>query len=106
MPLSAPRWRVGAFALVVALIVPVLGILPALAAVGTFSINNVEVTESADGVVAAVFTVSLSDPQPGIVTIEYATEDVTATGGTLADLDRDYMSTTGTLLFLPSDQSE
>ena len=49
---------------------------------------------------AVTFTVSLSRPQAGPVTVDYATSDGTATA------PGDYTAATGTVTFAPGDTSE
>ena len=58
------------------------------------SINDVTVTEGDAGTVDAVFTVTLSAVSGQAVTVNYATADGTATGGS------DFISTSGTLTFV------
>jgi hypothetical protein len=59
----------------------------------TISIGDATVTEGDTGTVNAVFTVTLSAPGTGNVTVDYATADGTATAGS------DYVATSGTLVF-------
>ncbi len=59
------------------------------------AISNATVAEGNAGATPAVFTVTLSDPAPGAVTVDYATLDGTATAGS------DYAATGGTLTFAP-----
>jgi uncharacterized protein (UPF0303 family) len=58
----------------------------------SIAINDVSVTEGNAGTVAAVFTVSLSNPSASVVTVDYQTADGTAT---LANAD--YQSASGTV---------
>ena len=60
------------------------------------SISDVAVTEGNAGTTAAVFTVSLSEPSGGVVTVGYATADGTATIA-----DNDYTAASGTVVFPP-----
>ena len=75
-----------------------LPVLTSAAAIGS---------ESGDGTTTSLdFTVSLSPASASTVTVEYATADVTATGGTACATDPseagpDYISTSGTLTFDP-----
>ncbi len=57
------------------------------------SINNVSVNEGNSGTRNAIFTVGLSAPSGKPITVTYATEDGSATGGT------DYTAKSGTLMF-------
>ncbi len=59
----------------------------------SLSIDDVTVTEGDSGSVDATFTVTLSEPTAGVVTVDFATDDRTAT-----DPD-DYTSVSGTLIF-------
>jgi hypothetical protein len=59
----------------------------------TVSIDDVSVNEGNAGTSAATFTVTLSAAPSGIVTVNYATADATATGG------GDYVAGSGTLTF-------
>ena len=58
-------------------------------------INDVTVTEGNSGTTPATFTVTMSAASGQTVTVNYATADGTATGGT------DYNPTSGTLTFAP-----
>jgi hypothetical protein len=62
----------------------------------TVSVGNVTVDETAG---EAVFTVILDRPSSEIVTLDYATADVTAVAGT----NGDYLARTGTLGFAPGE---
>jgi uncharacterized repeat protein (TIGR01451 family) len=64
--------------------------------VPSISINDVSVSEST----TPIFTVALSSASSSPVTVDFATADVTATGGS------DYMVRAGTLTFDPGDVSE
>lgn len=57
------------------------------------SIDDVAILEGASGTTAALFTVSLSSPAAGPVSVRYATTAATAQAGS------DYQSTSGTLMF-------
>jgi hypothetical protein len=59
----------------------------------TLSINDVSVSEGNAGTTTAAFTVTLSAAAAGVVTVNYATADVTATAGS------DYVAASGTLTF-------
>jgi hypothetical protein len=63
----------------------------------SLSINDVTVTEGNTGNVSAVFTVTLSTVSGQNVTVNYATANGTATGGSSAD----FFTTSGTLTFGP-----
>ena len=67
------------------------GLFVAPGGVPTLSVSDVTVTENILGGSNAVFTVTLSLPIPGPVTVKFATADGTATAGA------DYEATTGTL---------
>jgi chitodextrinase len=59
----------------------------------TLKINDVSVTEGDSGTVQAVFSVDLQSETGGLVTVDYATSNGTATAGS------DYQSTSGNLSF-------
>ena len=59
------------------------------------SINDATVVEGDSGTTTASFIVSLSSPSGQTVTVDYATQDGTATAGS------DYVATAGTLTFPP-----
>jgi hypothetical protein len=61
------------------------------------SIGNVSLTEGDGGTKQFNFTVALSVPSTGTVTVKYGTADGTATAGS------DYQSATGTLTFAPGE---
>jgi len=61
----------------------------------TVSIDDASVTEGNSGVVYAVFTVSLSVASSQVVTVRYATAGGSATPG------RDFLASSGTLVFAP-----
>jgi CSLREA domain-containing protein len=68
----------------------------------TVSVGDATITEGTGGVdtqVFAVFPVSLSRPANAPVTVQFAAEDFTATGGILGDATVDYASCNGTLQF-------
>ncbi len=67
----------------------------------TISIGDATVTEGNAGTVNATFTVSLSEASGSIVTVDWATNDDTATTA-----DNDYAANTGTVTFLAGDTSE
>jgi hypothetical protein len=60
-------------------------------------INNVELTEGNAGTKPFVFTVELSEPSAGPVTVQFSTRDGTAQAGS------DYVATSGTLTFAPGE---
>jgi hypothetical protein len=64
------------------------------------AINDVSVVEGNSGTTNAVLTVSLSAASAQTVTVNYATANGTATAGA------DYVSTNGTLTFLPGQTSQ
>ena len=66
-----------------------------ISVVPTLAINNVSQLEGNAGITNAVFTVTLSAPTNQTVTVNYATADGTATGGS------DYLPASGTLTFAP-----
>jgi Tol biopolymer transport system component/UPF0716 family protein affecting phage T7 exclusion len=66
----------------------------------TISINDVTLSEGNNGTTLAIFTVNLSNSSSQTVTVNYATADVTATGG------NDYASVAGILTFNPGVTSQ
>ncbi|NTF34444.1 hemagglutinin [Rhizobium skierniewicense] len=64
-------------------------------ALPSLSINDVSVNEGNSGTTTATFTVSLSAASGQTVSVNYATADATATGGS------DYVARSGTLTFAP-----
>lgn len=66
----------------------------------TISIDDVSVTEGNSGTVDAVFSVTLSAPAINPVTVEYSTQDGSATGGI------DYFPISGTLIFQPGETTQ
>jgi hypothetical protein len=66
----------------------------------SLTINDATVTEGNLGTVAATFTVTLSSASSQPVTVNYATADGSATGGS------DYQSISGTLTFSPGQLSK
>lgn len=69
--------------------------------VAVISIYDVEVAEGYEGTTAAIFSVVLSSASANPVTVEYYTEDASAT---LSDYD--YLATSGTLIFDPGQTSQ
>ena len=67
--------------------------------VPTISINNIQVPRGISSTTTATFTVSLSAPTQETVSVNYTTSDGTATAGV------DYLTTYGTLTFLPGETS-
>ena len=67
--------------------------------VPSMSIADVSVGESYNGMVNAVFTVTMTNDTEDVVTVNYATADGTALGGF------DYAASSGTLTFLPGETS-
>jgi T1SS-143 domain-containing protein len=63
----------------------------------TLNINDVEVNEAAG---VAIYTVTLSNPSTTAVTVNFATQDGTATAGS------DYATTSGVLTFAPGETSK
>ncbi|MCG8351660.1 MAG: hypothetical protein MI924_28160, partial [Chloroflexales bacterium] len=64
-------------------------------------INNINITEGTTlGVVDAVFTVTLSPPVNNLVTVDFATANGTARAGS------DYITRTGTLIFMPGQATQ
>jgi probable HAF family extracellular repeat protein len=61
----------------------------------TVSIGDVSVTEGNSGTTNAIFTVTLSAPASGPVSVNFATANGSATAGT------DYLASSGTLTFAP-----
>ncbi len=66
----------------------------------TISINDVSAPEGDSGTTPFVFTVSLSGPSTGAVTVNYATANNTAMAGS------DYTAASGTLTFAPGETSK
>jgi hypothetical protein len=66
----------------------------------TLAISDVSVVEGDQGTVNAVFTVTLSEPATGTVTVNYATADGTA------QASHDYEAAAGTLTFAPGETSK
>ena len=64
-------------------------------------IDDVSLTEGNDGTRTFNFTVSLSEPSAQTITVDYATEDGTATVA-----DNDYETAGDTLTFVPDDTTE
>ncbi|MEW6196883.1 MAG: Calx-beta domain-containing protein [Bacteroidota bacterium] len=64
------------------------------------SINDVSITEGNSGTSAMTFNVSLSQPSPLTITVNFTTADSTALSGS------DYISNTGSLTFLPGEVSK
>jgi hypothetical protein len=65
----------------------------------TLVINDLTITEGANGTSVATFTVSLSATSANTVTVNFATADNTAVAGS------DYVATSGTVTFTPGQQS-
>lgn len=65
------------------------------------SIDGASSTEGNAGTTEFIFTVSLSTPSDGMVTVDYATADGDATTA-----DNDYASTSGTVTFAPGETSQ
>jgi hypothetical protein len=66
----------------------------------SLAISDVAVFEGDHGTVNAVFTVTLSEPATGTVTVNYGTADGTA------QASRDYETAAGTLTFAPGETSK
>ena len=64
---------------------------------GSLSVSDVSVTEGNSGTKVMTFTVTLSSANVQSVTVDYATQDNTATAGS------DYAAASGTLTFAPGD---
>jgi predicted extracellular nuclease len=64
------------------------------------NINDPSVAEGNAGTTPLTFTVTLTQPAAENVTVNYTTSDLTATAGV------DYVAASGTLTFIPGDQSE
>jgi hypothetical protein len=67
----------------------------------TLSIDSVDLEEGDTGTTEFVFTVMLSAPYEHVVTVEYATQDGTATVA-----DGDYQRAAGTLIFEPGETAK
>lgn len=77
------------------------------AAVPAISANDPSVTEGNTGTVTLTFTVALDTPTTNTVTVDYTTNDITATAGGLAsEGGADYAGTSGTLTFAPGDTTK
>ena len=61
------------------------------------SIGDVGVVEGDVGTVSAMFAVTLSEPAPGLVSVDFATSNGTATGGL------DFISESGQVSFMPGE---
>ncbi|HLF84050.1 MAG TPA: C25 family cysteine peptidase [Blastocatellia bacterium] len=75
----------------------------------TISINNVTQSEGNSSSSSFTFTVTLSNPSQGTITVDYSTMNGTtnpATGGGSCGPGTDYVTTSGTLTFVPGDTSE
>jgi hypothetical protein len=66
---------------------------------GGLSIGDITVAEGSNGVVSAVFTVSLTNPREQTVTVNFATQDGSAVAG------EDYVAANGTLTFASGETS-
>jgi hypothetical protein len=66
----------------------------------TLAIADVALVEGNHGTVNAAFTVTLSEPAAGTVTVNYGTADGTA------QASRDYEAAAGTLTFAPGETSK
>ena len=64
------------------------------------SIDDVSVSEGDSGIAPATFTVSLFEPSPTTVSVQWSTVDVDALAGT------DYVAASGVATFLPGDVDE
>jgi hypothetical protein len=64
------------------------------------SVHDAKATEPATGTASMPFTVTLNHAYPQTVTVNYATADGTATGGTCGTSGIDYQTTSNTLTFL------
>lgn len=70
------------------------------------TINNITVTEGQSGSTEAVLTVTLTPAAAGTVTVDYTTNDVTATGGAACGGNTDYVTESGTVQFDPGETSQ
>lgn len=66
----------------------------------TISISDASVAETNSGTTTATFLVTLSSSSSQIITVNFATQDISATAGV------DYVSNTGTLTFLSGETSK
>jgi large repetitive protein len=66
----------------------------------TLAISDAALVEGDQGTVNAVFTVTLSEPATGVVSVNYGTADGTA------QARRDYEAAAGTLTFAPGETSK
>ena len=64
------------------------------------TINNVSLPQASSGTVDYVFTVTLAEPQSVPVTVDYTTQNLTATAGV------DYLASQGTLTFAPGQTTQ
>lgn len=72
---------------------------PLVVSGGGLSIGDITVAEGSNGVVNAIFTVSLSSLREQTVTVDFATQDGSAVAG------QDYVATNGTVTFAPGETS-
>jgi enoyl-CoA hydratase/carnithine racemase len=73
------------------------------AAAPQLSINDVRKNGGNDRTTVFLFTVTLSAPASGAVTVHYVSADRTATHATWSGLFNDYEATAGTLTFAPGE---
>ncbi len=71
-----------------------------LTAVPAYSIADVSLPQVPSGIVDYVFTVTLAQPSSVPITLNYATQDMTATAG------QDYLAAQGTLTFAPGQTTQ
>ena len=81
-------------------------LIPGTVNVPLVSISDATVTEGDSGTTPAVFTVTLSRPSSNVVTVSYSTGSGLDYNGWDAQPNVDYVSTSGTLTFLPGETSK
>jgi len=81
-------------------------LIPGTVNVPLVSISDATVTEGDVGTTPAVFTVTLSKPSSNVVTVNYSTGSGLDYNGGDAQPGVDYVSTSGTLTFLPGETSK
>lgn len=99
-----PHLSIARASAIVALALPLIA-FPALAQLPEVRTSNITVTEGSAGSADAVLTITLSAAASGAVTVAYATENLTATGGASCSGSADYVTESGTVQFSPGQTS-
>jgi hypothetical protein len=68
------------------------------------SVNDAQVPEPSSGTVEMTFTVALNAPAAGAVSVDFQTNDGTATAGTCGNPGADYVANSGTVSFIAGEQ--